>query len=236
MKHPYLRQTATFGFALRQEYECRQLPPIELRRFPGNPSKWPEVISNFRNRIHEKVSFNDSMRMERLLSALEGEAKNSVESNGCEGIFFATALKSLKRDFGNPVLVTHLKIKSIFDQPQVEPNDKIGLRKYHQQVKITNTWLLSMGYENPILSYKNLYKAVTRLPNCLRTQFFKATRDCDLTDGTINLLTFENWSERRIKDLINPLPEIISIQEARAKHQQPPSFVERLYLFDEMSC
>ena len=62
---------------------------------------------------------------------------------------------------------------------------------------------------------------MTRLPNYLRTQFFKA-RDCDLTDGTINLLTFESWLERRIKDLFNPPAEIISIQEAKAKQQQPP--------------
>ena len=62
------------------------------------------------------------MRMERLLYALEGEAKKFVESIGCEGIFYATALKSLKRDFGNPLLVSHLKIKSIFDQPQINPN------------------------------------------------------------------------------------------------------------------
>ena len=90
-----------------------------------------EVISNFRNRIHEKVSFNDSMRMECLLSALEGEAKKSVESIGCKGTLYATALKSLKRDVGNPVLVSHVKIKSIFDQPQINSNDKIGLRKYY---------------------------------------------------------------------------------------------------------
>ena len=100
------------GLALKQEYECRQLPPIELRRFGGNPSEWPEFISNFRNRIHEKVSFNDSMRMERLLNALEGEAKKSGESIGCEGILYATALKSLKLDFSNPVLVSYLKLKN----------------------------------------------------------------------------------------------------------------------------
>ena len=168
------------------------------------------------------VSFNDSMRLERLLSALEGEAKKSVESVGCEGIFYATELKSLKRDFGDPLVVSHLKIKTIFDQPQIKPNDKIGLRKHHQQVKITNTWLLSMGYENLILYYENLSKAVTRLPNHLQTQFFKPTRDCDLTVGTINLLTSENWLERRNKDLFNPLAKIISIQGARTKQQQPP--------------
>ena len=72
---------------------------------------------------------------------------------------------------------------------------------------------------------------MTRLPNYLRTQFFKATRDCDLTDDTINLLTFENWLERRIKDLFSPLAEIISIQEAGTKHRQPPkeNFRKKIY-------
>ena len=169
---PQSNLNLSIGLALKQEYECRKLPPTALRQFGGNPSEWPEFISNFRNRIHEKVSFKDSMRMKRLLSALKGEAKKIC---GCEAIFYATALKSLKQDFANPVLASHLKIISIFDQPQIKINDKIGLRKYQQQVKITNTWLLSMGYEIPILSSENLSKEVTRLPNYLRTQFFKAT-------------------------------------------------------------
>ena len=111
--------------ALKQEYECCQLPPIELGWSRGNPTEWPQFISNFRNRIHKKVSFNDSMRLKRLLSALEGEAKKSVELVGCEGIFDATELKSLKQDFGNPLVVSHLKIKTIFDQPQIIPIIKL---------------------------------------------------------------------------------------------------------------
>ena len=75
MKRLYLSETSNTGLALKQEYECRQLPPIELHRFGGNPSEWPEFVSNFRSRIHKKVSFNDSIRMERLLSALEGDTK-----------------------------------------------------------------------------------------------------------------------------------------------------------------
>ena len=74
MKNPY--PNLNIGLYLKQEYECRQLLPIELRWFGVKPSEWPEFIPNFRNRIHEKV--------ERLLSALEGKAKKSVESIGCE--------------------------------------------------------------------------------------------------------------------------------------------------------
>ena len=76
---PQSNLNLNIDFALKREYECCQLPPTELRRFAGNPSEWPEFISNLRNRIQEKVSFNDSMRMERLLSASEGEAKKSVK-------------------------------------------------------------------------------------------------------------------------------------------------------------
>ena len=73
--------------------------------------------------------------MQRLLSVLEGEAKRSVEAIGHNGIFHITALKSLKRDSGNPV--NHLKIQSLLDQPQIKPNNKIGLRHYLQQVSTT---------------------------------------------------------------------------------------------------
>ena len=52
-------------------------------------------------RVHFKQSLSDNMRMERLLSVLKGEAKKSVESIGKSGIFYATALKTLKGDFGN---------------------------------------------------------------------------------------------------------------------------------------
>ena len=77
-----------------------------------------------------------------------------------------------------------------------------------------------MGYNTPIISYENLSKAVARLPNNLRTQFFKATCDYDLTDGTISLLLFEVWLEKRVKDLFNPLVEIISLQDSKNnKHQ-----------------
>ena len=81
---------------LRQEFDSKHLPPIELRHFDGNPAYWPEFIESFRSKIHFKPSFTDSIRMERLLSNLKSESKRFVESIGITGIFYATALKTLK--------------------------------------------------------------------------------------------------------------------------------------------
>ena len=68
------------------------------------------------------------MCMERLLSVLKGEAKKLVESIGKSGIFYATALKTLKRDFGNAFTVAYMKTKLLFDKPQLKHNDRISLK------------------------------------------------------------------------------------------------------------
>ena len=87
---------------LQLEYGSKCLPVIELFRIDGDPCKWPDFIQNFKTRVHDKCSFTDSIRMERLLSVLDGEVKCTVTSVGRSGIFYAAALKTLKQNFGNP--------------------------------------------------------------------------------------------------------------------------------------
>ena len=118
------------------------MPPIELCRFSGNPCEWPEFIENFRIRVHLKLTFDDNLRMERLCSVLFDEAKRVIETIGNTRLFYATALKTLKRDFGNPLFISHTKLKLLFDQPQIKSTDRISLRRFHQQLKINNAWLL----------------------------------------------------------------------------------------------
>ena len=59
------------------------------------------------------ASFDNNLKMDHLLSVLDGDAKRSIQSIGSSGIFYATALKALKRDYGNPIIVSHLRVKSI---------------------------------------------------------------------------------------------------------------------------
>ena len=174
-------------FALQQEYEMRHLAAIELIQFDGSPAKWPEFIDSFHQNIHSKVTFTDNIRMTELISLLDGDAKKAVQSIGSNGLFYASALKSLK----NPLLVTTFRMKTLFDKPHINGRDRIALPECHQQLKMNNTWLISMGYEAPLLSSDNLTKASTPLPFNLQHDFSKATRDSNLTDGSVNLMIFE---------------------------------------------
>ena len=199
--------------AVHQHLEAKNLPPIELLTFDGNPSCWSEFIENFKIMVHIKTTFNDTIQMERLLSVLKGEAKRSVESIGRNGMFYATTVKCLKREFRNPnVVVTHIKLKSLFDQPQIKAADRASLKLYHQKLKSPNTWLVSMGYSSTLTSIEYITKAVQRLPNYPRQTFYRHSREIIETE-VISLLEFELWLGNRMKELYNPIADIIASQE-----------------------
>ena len=77
---------------MQKDIESRSLPPIDVLRFDGDPSKWPEFIDNFKTKFQMQVIFNDSMQMERLYSALDGVAKKAVSSIDTNNIFYAATL------------------------------------------------------------------------------------------------------------------------------------------------
>ena len=65
-----------------------------------------------------------------LISLLDREEKLVIAAIASNVIFHPTALKTVKKNFGDPLLVVRLKIKAVFDCPQIKANDKIGLRNF----------------------------------------------------------------------------------------------------------
>ena len=102
--------------------------------------------------------------MTNLLSVLDGEAKKAIEAVRTCGLFYASSLKILKREFGNTLQVAHLSLKSMFNRPQIKPNERSALREFHQQIKLNITWLSSLGYKTPLYLYDSVTKAILRLP------------------------------------------------------------------------
>ena len=210
-----LSNPLTASSALRYEFENKNLPTIELVKFSGDSSKWPEFVENFCRRVHQKLSFTDNDRMERLISVLTGDAKKSVECIGTSGIFYAIALKTLKRDFGNKTVVTHAKLKNLLDKPQLPSNDRAALKRFHQHLKSTVTWLKMIGNIGAIHSTENLSRAVMRLPNELRKNFYRSSKDLD--DARMTLFKLESWLDGKLKELFNPIANIIAQEEGKDK-------------------
>ena len=91
--------------------------------------------------------------------------------------------------------------------------DQSGLRQSQQQLKTNNTWLLFIGYESPLLSSENLTKTISLLSPVLRQVFYKSTDSSTLTNESVNLIVFEQWLEKKLKQYFNPIAGIIAADE-----------------------
>ena len=128
-----------------------------------------------------------------------------------------TALKSLKRDFGNPVVVSDFKVKLTLDKPQIKGNNHTVLRQFQQELKCNNSWLISMGYHSTLASSDHVTKAIQRLPHYFRQKFYKYSLSVLEVDKTISLLQFEVWLEKKLKLYYNPIANIIANREKRSQ-------------------
>ena len=167
--------------------------------------------------------------MERLISVLDGEAKRVVTSVGQSGIFYASALKTLKWNFGNPEVVSYLKLKTVLDLPQLPPNDYNGLGAYHQTLKATVTWLVSMGYNVAIKSTESVTKAVFRLLKYMRSKFCR-NFEGKLYDKTEhNLQVFVRWLGCKLDKIYNPIAVIIESEERKKLKKEQKSLKNLTY-------
>ena len=78
---------------------------------------------------------------------------------------------------------------------------------------------MSFGYKVPIISSDNLTKAIIRLPYQLHQRFYKFTKESNLIDGSVNLVTFEKWLKDQSKTSFNPLADIIIVKEHMLKNR-----------------
>ena len=133
------------------------------------------------------MSFSDSVRMNSLLRALDGEAKRAGSVIEQDGLFYASGLKLLKREFGKPLMVSYLKLKDVLELPPIQHYDQNSLRNYHQKLKTTSTWLKTMGYDGALKSVENVTKVVMRLPKYIRQKFYRDFKIINYNERDMNL-------------------------------------------------
>ena len=122
-------------------------------------------------------------------------------------------MKTLKSNFGNPMVVSFLKLKSVLDLPQITNENRAGLRAFHQQLKSIITWLNSMGDTSAINSIENTTKAITRFPRFLRSKFYSDFKDAKWNNQSLNLTKFNTWLGNKVAELFNSISAIINHQE-----------------------
>ena len=120
---------------MQREFEIIDLPTNNLIRFDGDFKQWSSFIQNVKHLVHNKISFSDSFRIDRLLTVVDGETKRAASAIGQDSLFYSSALKLLKREFGNPLMVLYLKLKYVLELPPIQYDHQNSLRNYHRKLK-----------------------------------------------------------------------------------------------------
>ena len=178
--------------ALKIEFASRQLPLVPLYRFNGDASHCPGIIERFYMHIHCNLHSTTTSEWLTSLVYLDSEAKKAIEAVKTCGLFYVSALKTLKKEFGNTLIVAHLCLKSMFNKPQIKSSDRSALQEFHLPIKLNITWLASLGYKTPLYLYESVTKNIPRLLLHLRKIFYKHTKDASSRDDTLNLIMFES--------------------------------------------
>ena len=146
------------------------LPTIQLDKFSGLPSEFPNFKQRFEKRIMTRDGFDDSEKMLRLLQFLDGEAKEAVKSyEAVEGGVYK-AMKILEQRYGRKCLIVSSIVDSLTKGPSIPIRDRIALRKFADNAASAGATLKSLDCLNEI-NQGNLVEMTHRLPTHLQEKF-----------------------------------------------------------------
>lgn len=167
---------------------ARNFMPRELPKFSGDPREWPMFISSFLNSTSRCGLTNDE-NMERLKSALKGDALNAVRTKLIIPDMVPDAIYTLRMLFGRPELIIEELIGRVRSERPIKDESLNQLIQFSLLVdEIVNTMeaaKLEDHLRNPML----LNELIEKLPSRLKIDWVLHKRK----QPTCNLGVFSKW-------------------------------------------
>ena len=101
----------------------KDIPSIQLPYFDGNALSYTDFVDQFKIHIHDKVHLADETRMIQLRMQVTGESERAIAGLGSKGIMYATALKSLKEQFGQSSVIARAVVNKLTMGDRISKNN-----------------------------------------------------------------------------------------------------------------
>ena len=111
--------------ALYKLEASKDIPTIKLVPFNGSPQQYVEFVEQFRIHIHDMPHLKDDTRMVWLRMHVTGDAERTISGLGSQGIMYATALKTLKENFGQLSVIARAFIRKITEEKFSPMTDRL---------------------------------------------------------------------------------------------------------------
>ena len=164
---PRSNEDISVADALHRLEASKDIPSVKLCVFDGNPLCYVEFIETFKIHVHDKKHLTDNMRMVQLKMHLSKESEKVISGLGCGGIMYATALKLIKEQFGQPSVIARACICKLTKGSKIVNGNREGLRDLLHDVVNCIATLQRLSNFADANATENLRQIVTRLPDHL---------------------------------------------------------------------
>ncbi len=181
--------------ALYKLEASKDIPTVKLIKYDGNSLTYVEFIERFKLHIHDKPHLSDEMRMVQLKMHLIGNAERAVSGLGSQGTMYATALKTLKEQFGQSSVIARAYTNKLVDKRKLASNDRQALQELSFK---------QINHLADINATDNLRRIVKRLPDRLIDAWKIVASDLREKGETPSLEHISRFLRKRVKAEFDP--------------------------------
>ena len=190
--------------ALYKLEASKDIPNIKLMKYDGNPLTYVEFIQSFKLLIHDKPHLSDDVRMAQLRMHVIGNAERILSGLGSQGTMYATALKCVKEQFGQPSAIARAYITRLVDKRKIQANDRQSLQELSFDVVNCVATLKQINHLADVNATDNLRKIIKRLPDHLIDKWKGVASDLRDKGETPSLEHIGQFLRKRVKAEFDP--------------------------------
>ncbi|XP_032229429.1 uncharacterized protein LOC116612993 [Nematostella vectensis] len=188
--------------ALYKLEASKDIPTVALTKFDRNPLDYADFVDKFK--IHDKNYLSNNIRMIQLKMHLAGEAERCIAGLGSNGVMYATALKTLKDQFGQASVIARALVNTITKGDRIGKNDRIKLLEFSIDVVSCLATMKRIGYFADINANENLRCIAMRLPDHLIERCRSVSSYLREKNVTPSIQHISDFIRKRVKAEFDP--------------------------------
>lgn len=165
-----------------------QLPSFSLPTFKGDRKQWASFKDIFTSSV-DKKNLTNALKLQLLMSHLEGEAKSLVSSYAITDVNYKQVWDTLVEHYDKPKFAVSALVQEFYDQPVIKAMNLTSLRKLVSTSDEVIRQLQAMGAAYETRDPWLIHLVLKKLDDKVRSQW--ATHIVDIDNPTFDqLLTF----------------------------------------------
>ena len=160
--------------------------------------------------------------MIQLKMHVGGDAERAISGLGSKGIMYATALRTIKEQFGQPSVIARALVNNLTKGEKIGRSDKKKLREFSIDLMTCMATMKRIVYTADINANENLRKIVMRLPDHMIEKWRVFVADIREKGQTPTVHRITEFVKKRVKAEFDPDYILVICKETQESPRTNP--------------